>query len=664
MTLRFSAVCTLLLTALVGSALLSCGVGIIQGAPDGGPGGLLDAADPDADAGPDASWPTPDGGTDHPDAGIPADDLMLTVSRLAPGSGEVLVSNGIPLLQGQITPESLDEVSLWVNGVEQAIYAEGLGRFEDLSYRALLVQFPLELTEGSPVPGALRIGVPPTRPRREKVPITFEDEEGLPRRRSALHDVNLLGYPDAVALPAAAWFRQTQVFWDVVEEATIPSYFTDAEEVLQAEKYVTHFHRWFRDHDWSGSLDGFERNTIANYPSANRYHWHSSQPQPWSGPVPPEYGQWRSRFAEPTGGPGFNYYDAAMISFARFAMTDDLTYFKRAFAYAWGYAYAVKYEYRNIDGSHRINNWDYVQSKQYMPEGIAMAYLMSGDPMFLDMLQQASGSSPRGWSYMGGFAVRYHGAPGLGLAADWLGEGRPIARILLGRLWAWKISRPSSETTSPSRETRDWAAAIQDGVDRVVTIDERGYQVAGDSARRADGRWVTYVNESGTPPCASDPYAYYTTFMQPMVNDALIKVHESFAYRRADIVAAVRANLDYLWTHAWGFVNIRQGVPQTTLAFDAWFDNGNSGGQNCTPPRDGAPDLTNMYPHAWAWYAAVSGESAYAARARTIFRWAVGSATDGHNGPYLAGSDQSARKVRREYFCFSQNLFGFLGRVP
>jgi hypothetical protein len=727
---------------------------------------------------------------------IALDFLDLTVQRLYDdGNAEVLIANGVPLMEGMVTPETIDTVSLTVGGVEQAVYVEGVGRFEDLSYRVLHIQFPRTLAMGVTVPAQLRFDAPPTVARRTKVAINYEDttidpDTNLPKRlpkRAEAHGFNphLLGYPDAVALPAAAWFRQTKIFWDAVPEDEVPNAFTDAGHVSQATKYNQMFQQHMREFDWQTAGNSYATRTLANYPNPN-----PSQYDPiytWYGDPPPKYGNWRNNFWEGnTTGSSFNYYDMGMIFFTRFAMTGDIEDFKKGCSYTYTFIYACKYHHRNLGSGEQIYSWGAVQEKQWHPEGPAMHFLMTGEPGGMLYIQQPVGTSEYGWTYLGGMAHRWR-VSNLGFADSWQGEGRPMARILLSRLWAWKITRPAAETTVSVKETWDWLPVLKDGLDRVLNIQKGGFLgrmrprimsgsaqwtadqlslswtgereiiedyvstitpsfaglrilwaidsatfpagnvidvdgttgavalpfetgtylslrlqayptfsngvVSGepgdgqtitvqrngaavamattirraddifakglDTSRQADGRWIFYKDWN----CYEDPYAMYNVFMQPMVSDALLKCHEEVAYRRADIVQAVKANIDYLWDNAWGYVNIKNDVPQDVPGFIGWWTP-DIPGTGCEPYLSGNPDLTNMFTHAYAWYAAVTGDTTYATKAREIFYWAVGYENDGHNGPYIGATATASRKVRREFYCYSQQVFPFLQRAP
>lgn len=85
--------------------------------------------------------------------------IAVTLHRLAAGCGSVLVSNGIPLAPGMLSPRQLSQIRLFIGGKEQALDVEPLhATHVDGSLRAVLVQFNYPLNFGTPVSGQLVIG--------------------------------------------------------------------------------------------------------------------------------------------------------------------------------------------------------------------------------------------------------------------------------------------------------------------------------------------------------------------------------------------------------------------------------------------------------------------------------------------------------------------------
>ena len=92
------------------------------------------------------------------------DTVQLSLMRTGSGSGDVLVSSGIPLPPGWLQPGATANVAVTVGGQEQAIYIEPLvSRHADGSLRSILVQFRHALSAGTPVAAALVIGPDVTR---------------------------------------------------------------------------------------------------------------------------------------------------------------------------------------------------------------------------------------------------------------------------------------------------------------------------------------------------------------------------------------------------------------------------------------------------------------------------------------------------------------------
>lgn len=98
-----------------------------------------------------------DGASQGPPSGT---RVAMTLTRIAPGSGSVLVSTGIPLTPNLIpTPAGVAGVRLFVQGVEQSISVQALaGRHPDGSLQAVLVQFPYPVPTGAGLSADLYIG--------------------------------------------------------------------------------------------------------------------------------------------------------------------------------------------------------------------------------------------------------------------------------------------------------------------------------------------------------------------------------------------------------------------------------------------------------------------------------------------------------------------------
>jgi hypothetical protein len=87
-----------------------------------------------------------------------ANSIAMRVTRIDGGTGTVLVSSGVPLRPGDLMPTQINQVRVMVEGVEKAVYVEGLkGKHPDGSLRSLLVQFEEEVNDGWWLHAALEI---------------------------------------------------------------------------------------------------------------------------------------------------------------------------------------------------------------------------------------------------------------------------------------------------------------------------------------------------------------------------------------------------------------------------------------------------------------------------------------------------------------------------
>jgi uncharacterized protein YjdB len=88
-----------------------------------------------------------------------AGSVALTVVRFDGKSGVVKVSNGIPLPPGTLTERTVNQLHVFVDGVEQHIFAKPLaGRHADGSLRSVLVQFDYDVPRTGSVAAYFTIG--------------------------------------------------------------------------------------------------------------------------------------------------------------------------------------------------------------------------------------------------------------------------------------------------------------------------------------------------------------------------------------------------------------------------------------------------------------------------------------------------------------------------
>lgn len=156
------------------------------------------------------------------------EQVSLLLHRMDGGSGDVLVSNGIPLPPGWLAnPAAVPPVRVLVGGTEVPLYGEVLkGKHSDGSVMSVLVQFVWPGAAGSNA--ILEVGAVPTLPARAKVPING-------------------AMPAAAALPIdAEYLVSTQIVGPTVSRFNAPqapAYFT---------KYEAEFDRWGETH-WASN---------------------------------------------------------------------------------------------------------------------------------------------------------------------------------------------------------------------------------------------------------------------------------------------------------------------------------------------------------------------------------------------------------------------------
>jgi hypothetical protein len=137
--------------------------------------------------------------------------IALRLVRFDGGSGDVLVSSGVPLAPGQLTVADLSKVRLLVRGAPVSAYIVPLkGRHVDGSLRSLLVQASVAIGATESVPAELQFGLAPTVAARAAQPTS-----GLPKA---------MALPDAEQLVASRIVGRT-VSMDSTSQANLEQMF-------------------------------------------------------------------------------------------------------------------------------------------------------------------------------------------------------------------------------------------------------------------------------------------------------------------------------------------------------------------------------------------------------------------------------------------------------
>jgi hypothetical protein len=580
------------------------------------------------------------GSNDHNHASTRS--VAVVVKRMDSNSGTAVAAGGIPVARGVVTDALLASkkiqlvLDLGAGLVEQAIFCTGLGRYADGSYRTVYIEVDPGVNLAVQRTGELRIGTLRTTTDRARTYSGFRNGSNLPTVGTNAAAIPLLGMPTAVCLASdPAYICSTGAFGRLVPKTTQLGL---SRVAAQVSTYWSRFDTWLRDFHWDGAasdatllrhtgnanLSGTDLTNVSNVEDNfnTNYQWSADPARP------PAYYNWRTAIGISGFAGGQNYYDAAQIFFQAWAQTGNLEYFRRACVIGWANAYYYRYVY-NVTNSNTnpdtvaITPWS-AQAGAYQPEGWGLHYLLTGDPDSLEGLQ--------------GTALREVGHTGLGSWTDYWGEPRPMARIALARLWAWKCSRPGAELA-------DWAATLEDAITRITT----------GTAWNHDGAGKYYWNGQSTVDCQpnTENANGANMFMQPICCDALTKIYDSFetlsAPNRTLVLDRVQKWLDWVYPNQYiGNPSLVSGWGGTTPSFPYEVS-------TCYPSVAGwgpTPDLSNLYPTVFAWYAKVSGNGVYRSIAERIFQYGVGTAVDGVDGPFLSGQKQSREQYALNFPTF------------
>lgn len=619
-----------------------------------------------------------------------ATGVPLTLTRLdETTSGEVLVSNGVPLQPGAYTlaDAQTGKGRIAVGGVEREAYIVGIGRHPDGSYRSALVQF-LADPDSEPV-AVLDLAGVPTTSRAYTTVAFFDATTGLPPDR-VLNDPRKAGQPAACALPTdPAYLMATNIagpgLCTVAEAAALPLVPTGRtkETGAYADICDQRFDYYQRDYHLAGLNGGSATSSlagvnIANYPDPSPYFdpsFFTPEPQPsgWTGDEPPAYGVWRARLGQPTSLQShFAAYGGGLTFFQRWARTGDIAYWRLGCAIIWSQVYFERWSY---SGTSLQRNLAYLGYVSMDLAGTSSYYLTTGDPEGLDLLIRPNGAGAQGWAFQSYVTYNSGATPRYTQYADFyssLGEARPVGRELMARLEAWRCTRPGAENHPLCSETKYVNPGWFVGQDMEVCVDDAVTRILTGTARCPDGVWRDKLSSApvSTPGvyCNTDPASARATntFMEPLVLHALVAAYEdgpSTLASRADIPGAVKQCIDTLISTYWDISRTAGWEP----AFRNWFSSDYNGyPRSCSVDAtwDESVPLTGMYPFAWAWYAYRSGDATYADRARQLLAAATGEGAvntlvDGQRGPYPA----PAQKLCHEHFCHLQPALGWLNRA-
>jgi hypothetical protein len=214
--------------------------------------------------------------------------IRLRLVRFAQGTGEVLVSSGIPLPPGLLREGDLRNVAIEIDDQSIPMYVGALhGRHPDGSLRSILIQFRYAVLPGPGFQVMMSVGKGATRPQSDPALVT----PGLGLNNPL---------PEAVALPTSpSYLSSTRI---VGETTPSPSSFSSKWET----NFVT-----YGDPKWN--------TMFAEYPAISADN-----------------------------AVGYNFYDRAFFNYAWWVRTADVEYWKRAAYYLMAYRdiYAKPNDYK------------------------------------------------------------------------------------------------------------------------------------------------------------------------------------------------------------------------------------------------------------------------------------------------------------------------------
>jgi hypothetical protein len=202
--------------------------------------------------------------------------VPLALFRLDGGTGNVAVSNGIPLPPGKLFSAGIGGVRVLLGGSEVAAYVEVLkGKHSDGSARSVLVQFLWP--QGGTSQASIEFNAPSVLPRRTKTPIVdlVSAAVALPTSPDYLVSTNVVGrtLTRAKSPTFPSFYGKYETDFDSWSNAHWTSYGSDWQAMNYYDRVLNHFAFWSRTGNpilWERAVR-IAQDYRVNYLEANSY---------------------------------------------------------------------------------------------------------------------------------------------------------------------------------------------------------------------------------------------------------------------------------------------------------------------------------------------------------------------------------------------------------
>jgi len=277
-----------------------------------------------------------------------------------------------------------------------------------------------------------------------------------------------------------------------------------------------------------------------------------------------------------------NYYDRAVVYYARYARTGDVTFLNKAHAIAVAY----RQQYVEANNYQVSPHWSVVR-------GLELHYRLTGDT-----LSRRAVAGMYSWA-LSSFSQALWGDPKI---ADLQNpnsqymENRIQARVLQGALSSYRMNASFTKTDGLSFRASEWPARLREILNQILSV------------QKADGSfsWVQI--------CGGQ-----LNYMVGMLNDVLIEYYRDFEADPRIPVAVEKAN-EYLWTTQWKATEQAFSYASVYCAPNPWGTN--VGG------TEAAGDLNGLMIASFGWLYQRTGDAKWKTRGDAIMsglilpRWA------------------------------------------